>query len=143
MAQWLDGELYIIESQDGWYWPTHGIQKTKFDDWIKEARDADFHVSWMKLNKEQRAKYDEKKAAAFFKEMEGLPYGYHNMLFSWLDTPYNNLPPVLPGEFLMIAFSVLDRISPKMIDTFVGQALNKRLGTKGLDFRGLATEAAR
>jgi len=25
MALRFDGELYIIESQDGWYWPYHGI----------------------------------------------------------------------------------------------------------------------
>jgi hypothetical protein len=25
MAMWIDGELNIIESQDGWYWPKHGI----------------------------------------------------------------------------------------------------------------------
>ena len=25
MALRFDGELYIVESQDGWYWPTHGI----------------------------------------------------------------------------------------------------------------------
>lgn len=35
MAMWFpDGELYVVESQDGWYWPVHNIQKNKFDDWI-------------------------------------------------------------------------------------------------------------
>jgi len=34
MALRFDGELYIIESQDGWYWPVHGIQRNKWSDWI-------------------------------------------------------------------------------------------------------------
>jgi len=25
MAQWMDGHLYIVESQDAWYWPVHRI----------------------------------------------------------------------------------------------------------------------
>lgn len=25
MALRFDGELYIVESQDAWYWPTHGL----------------------------------------------------------------------------------------------------------------------
>jgi len=31
MALRMEGELYIVESQDGWYWPNHGIQKTKYN----------------------------------------------------------------------------------------------------------------
>jgi hypothetical protein len=30
MALRFDGELYVVESQDGWYWPVHGIQRNKF-----------------------------------------------------------------------------------------------------------------
>lgn len=26
----FDGELYIVESQDAWYWPVHRIQRTPF-----------------------------------------------------------------------------------------------------------------
>lgn len=34
MALRMDGELYIVESQDGWYWPNGGIQKNKWADWL-------------------------------------------------------------------------------------------------------------
>ena len=27
VCSWMDGELYVLESQDAWYWPKHGIQK--------------------------------------------------------------------------------------------------------------------
>lgn len=30
----FDGELYIIESQDAWYWPVHRIQRTLWKEWI-------------------------------------------------------------------------------------------------------------
>ena len=31
------GELYVVEIQSTWYWPTHGAQRTKFANWIKYA----------------------------------------------------------------------------------------------------------
>jgi hypothetical protein len=34
MALRFDGELYIVESQGGWYWPYQGIQRTKFSEWV-------------------------------------------------------------------------------------------------------------
>lgn len=30
----MDGELFITESQDAWYWPTHRIQRTPFKQWL-------------------------------------------------------------------------------------------------------------
>jgi len=30
VACWIDNELYILESQDGWYWPKRGIQRNKW-----------------------------------------------------------------------------------------------------------------
>jgi hypothetical protein len=34
MALRFDGELYIVESQAAWYWPTVNLQRTKWSDWI-------------------------------------------------------------------------------------------------------------
>ena len=34
MALRFDGELYIVESQDAWYWPTAGLQRTPYKKWI-------------------------------------------------------------------------------------------------------------
>jgi hypothetical protein len=87
MAMRFDGELHIIESQDGWYWPTHGLQRTPWDKWIKQAEDASFNVVWMPLSDESRTKFDTDKARAWFEQAEGLPYGYHNFLYGWVDTP--------------------------------------------------------
>jgi len=96
MALRFDGELYIIESQDGWYWPRKGIQRNKWSDWIKWAEDASFHVTHFPLNAEARSRFNEKAAQDFFFQTDGLPYGYHNFLFGWIDTPAKNWPPLLP-----------------------------------------------
>jgi hypothetical protein len=132
MALRFEGELYVVESQDGWYWPVHGIQRNKFADWIGWARNADFHVVHLPLSPAARAKFDEKKAQDFFFLTEGLPYGYHNFLFGWIDTPEDNWPPLLPSEFVPIVFSIFEQFSPSGADIFFDQAMNKRLNTVGL-----------
>lgn len=143
MALRFDGELYIIESQDGWYWPRHGIQRNKWSDWVQWARNADFHVTHMPLSPEARAKFNETAAQEFFYQTEGLPYGYHNFLFGWIDTAENNWPPLLPPAFVPIVFSILEDFIPNTTDIFITQALNMRLGTSGLNLKQVAGEAAR
>ena len=138
----FDGELYIVESQDAWYWPTPNLQRTKWADWIKQAEDASFSVSHLPMREEIRAKFDNKKATEFFYETEGLPYGYHNILYGWIDTPRDNLPPLLPNEFAPILFSIIEMISPTLAYNFFTEALNFRLGTTGLDIAGVAAAAA-
>jgi len=39
------------------------------------------------MKAEVRAKFNVTAAAEFFKSVEGVPYGYHNFLFGWLDIP--------------------------------------------------------
>jgi hypothetical protein len=54
VCSWIDGELYVLESQDAWYWPRGGIQKNKWDDWIQWARNADFNAVLLPLREEYR-----------------------------------------------------------------------------------------
>lgn len=68
MALRFDGELYVVESQDAWYWPFPNIQRNKFSDWIQYARNADYHVSHLPLKPEMRAKFNEEAANDFFFE---------------------------------------------------------------------------
>jgi hypothetical protein len=133
----MDGELYIVESQDAWYFPSHRIQRTRFDVWMEYAENCDFHVVHMPLSDEKRAQFNESAAIEWFYSVEGLPYGYHNFLFSWIDTPEKNLPPLLPNELVPIAFSILEKLDWNLTDTFFTQALNHRLGTEGLNIAGV------
>lgn len=62
MALRFDGELYVVESQDAWYWPQVNIQRTPYAQWIQWAENADFHVSHLPLNADARAKFNETAA---------------------------------------------------------------------------------
>lgn len=106
----VDGELCVVESQDGWYWPKHGIQRNKWSVWKKWANNAGFNVAVLPLTEESRKKFDVEKAAKFFKEMEGYPYGYHNFLFGWIDLAEGNLPPLLDKNLIMVVFSLIERL---------------------------------
>ena len=66
VCSWIDDELYVLESQDGWYWPKKGIQRNKWDDWIQWAHNADFNVALLPLREEYRQKMDFEKANAWF-----------------------------------------------------------------------------
>jgi len=142
MALRFDGELYVVESQDVWYWPTAGLQRTIWADWIKQAEEVDFHVSWLPLSPEIAEKFDEKAAQEFFFMTEGLPYGYHNFLYGWVDTPKDNWPPLMPNAAVPIVFSIMERIAPKQAFIFFTEALNKRLGTEGKNIGEIAMIAA-
>jgi hypothetical protein len=97
----------------------------------------------MPLSAAARAQFNETAAIEFFTSMEGLPYGFHNFLFGWIDTVEDNLPPLMPPGMLPIVMSILEDVLPKQADIFFGQSINKRLGTKGLNIKELAAEAAR
>ena len=142
MALRFEGELYVVESQDAWYWPTHGLQRTKWADWIKYAENASFNVTWHRLSADSRAKFDEKKANDFFFQTEGLPYGYHNFLYGWVDTANADWPPLLAKEFVPVMFKLIEDIDPKLAYNFFTEALNKRMGVDGKNISEMAALAA-
>ena len=63
----VDGVMSVVESQDGWYWPKHGIQRNDWETWKKWALNADFNVAVLPLSEESRNKFNVTKAAEFFK----------------------------------------------------------------------------
>jgi len=77
----------------------------------------------------RKKKFNETAAQEQFFEWQGLPYGFHVFFFSAFDTPNDNLPTLFPAEFFPIFFSLF---SPEVSDMMMGEALNNRLGTKGL-----------
>jgi len=143
VACWIDGELHVLESQDGWYWPKRGIQRNKWSTWIQWAHNADFNVAILPLKDEYRKNLDAAKALKWFESVEGLPYGYNNFLFSWIDTPNQNLPSYLDHETVILIFSILEKISRSVVDKIMGEALNMRLNTKGKLIHEVAYEAAK
>jgi hypothetical protein len=147
MTLWIEEngqrELYIVESQAGWYWPITGIQKTKFSEWIQLAENASFNVVVLPLRPEVQAQFNETAAYEWFKTVEGTPYGYHNFMFGWIDTPYSNMPPILQPELLTIALRAVEQVAPAAIANVFSLAINKRLGTQYLNIAELEVEAAK
>jgi hypothetical protein len=143
MALSMDhGELYVVESQHAGSRPDHNIQKNKYSDWIQYAKNCDFNVAVLPLSDEKRAQWNHTAALEFFNATEGLPYGYHNFLFGWIDTPEDNYPPLAPSTGVPVIFSVLDKLLPETIDIFYVQAMNKHLGIDGYNFDDMTAYAA-
>jgi len=67
-----------------------------------------------------------------------MPYGYHNFLFGWIDTPDQNFPAVADTNFLVVLLSIIEKLYAVPIKMVVSQALNKRLGTTDLTIAEMA-----
>jgi len=62
MALRFDGDLYVVEVIDAWYWPIKNIQRNKFSEWIKYAEEADYNLVYLPLSDEKRASFNETAA---------------------------------------------------------------------------------
>eukprot|EP00756_Hemistasia_phaeocysticola_P036574 Hpha_TRINITY_DN16649_c0_g12::TRINITY_DN16649_c0_g12_i1::g.182802::m.182802 len=125
------GDLFVHESTDKTaYWPNPNIQKTPFKEWIELARAADFQVVHLPLSAEARAKFNTTAALEWFRHVEGMPYGYHNFLWGWIDTEEGNLPFPLGWQLLEVAFGLIQKYEPAIAVKMWGEAFNKRVGTQ-------------
>jgi hypothetical protein len=138
----LDGEKYVVESQDGWYWPRQDIQRTPWKKWMEYAENADFNAAILPLKDEYREKFNQPAAEAWFKWMEGYPYGYHNFVYSWIDTPEHNWPSLMPIKLIPVLLDIIERIMPAAVNSIFTEGLNMRLGTRGLNIREITMEAS-
>jgi len=84
--------------------------------------------SYLPLKKEIADKFNETAARELFFEMEGVPYGYHNFMYGWVDTPEDNWPPLLPHHFVPILWSLVEAVDKPLADNMFTEALNLRLG---------------
>jgi len=85
-------------------------------------------------------------AIQFYKSVEGLPYGFHNLFTGWLDTAEGNYPVPLSSHltFLIMCFGeVLLQQTLGLGQTFdfFAQTMNHRLGTSGLNVVEVYMEA--
>lgn len=129
IAVWHEDELYVLESQDAWYWPTRSIQKTKWETWVRQAHDADFSVILLPLDDEHQALFDEQKAWDWFNHVAGLDYGFHNFVFGYTDTLNANWPEFIDIDFVMWGARLYEQIKPDDIRNVLTNAFNMRLGT--------------
>jgi hypothetical protein len=142
LCLWIDDELYVVEALAGPYAAKQGIQKNKFKQWIQWAKDADFNVILLPLKEEVRTKFNVNKAIEFFKSVEGLNYGFHNFIFSWLDTEKDNWPSWVDGDIIFTLGILFNRVTKSLANTIFGEGLNLRLGTNGLNVEEAILKAA-
>lgn len=125
MALWIENELYVIESADGGCWPFKGIQKNLYKDWIKYANNADYNVVVLKLRKDLRKLFNVNKVIEWYKSVEGLNYGYHNFLFTWIDDIEGNLPFKTDHSLIEFIFSYVNYFSSDLANKIFMKLLIK------------------
>lgn len=140
MAIWMEDskatkQLYVVESY------VNGIQKSLYNQWISSANKYNLCVVLMPLKGKYRRGFNETAAIAYIGSMLGSPYGWFNFLFGWLDTPKGNIAPPLDMEQLLLAFYVMEQVEPNKSRILLGEGLNKRLGSRGLDLMDLISLA--
>ena len=130
MALWIEDELYVIESTGDGFLPNNGgIMKTKYADWIQRMEATSENVAHLPLTPDMAKKFDAEKALAFFNSRQGLPYGNHNFLYGWVDTPDGDWPPLLAKEIVPVVFSLVEKIAPASAFEIFTAGLNLRLKT--------------
>ncbi|KAK4785543.1 hypothetical protein SAY86_002232 [Trapa natans] len=98
------------------------------------------HIALLPLHPDLRAKFNSTAAWEFARSMSGKPYGYHNMIFSWIDTVEDNYPPPLDAHLVVSVMSMWTRLQPSYAANMWNEALNKRLETEDLDLYGILEE---
>lgn len=90
------------------YWPQGNVQRTPYRTWLTWAAAAGYNVLYIPLRDEIAARYDAQKALAWFEGVEGLAYGYHSMLWGWVDTLRDNYPCLPPDYVRCLEWEVLE-----------------------------------
>jgi hypothetical protein len=116
VALWENGTLYVCESTGKTsYWSVNGVQRTPYREWIAKAQAAGFSVVHIPLSAESRKIFNEAAANAWFHSVDGLDYGWSNMLWGWVDTLKDNypcLPQYAAGEYCL-SWEAIETLFPQ------------------------------
>lgn len=133
-----EGKLFVLQSNE------NGIWKQPIADFWNE--NIFTSTVLLPLAPEYRAKFDQKKAWAWFKTVNGSPYGIHNMFFSFLDTPEDNWPQAITTDSWVAFLNMISQLKlpgENLADQIMGQAFNHRLGTQNLSFSEIIVETTK
>ncbi|KAL5656684.1 hypothetical protein ACJX0J_036003, partial [Zea mays] len=139
-----DGKLWVGESGNENEQGEDVIAILPWEEWWEfevTKDDSNPQIALLPLHPDLRAKFNETAAWIYAKSMEGKPYGYHNMIFSWIDTISDNYPPPLDAHVVASVMTVWSKLQPEYAANMWKEALNKRLGTKGLDLSEIIVES--
>ncbi|KAK4745806.1 hypothetical protein SAY87_012118 [Trapa incisa] len=96
-----EGKLWVGESGHENEQGEDIIAILPWDEWWEfelKKDDSNPHIALLPLHPDIRAKFNETAAWEYAKSVDGKPYGYHNMIFSWIDTIDGNYPPPLDAH---------------------------------------------
>ncbi|KAH0986921.1 hypothetical protein GBA52_014098 [Prunus armeniaca] len=116
-----------------------------WDEWWEfelNKDDSNPHIALLPLHPDIRAKFSETAAWEYARSMEGQSFGYHNVIFSWIDTIKDNYPPLWMLTWYHVAsvMTVWNNIQPAYAANMWNEALNKRLGTQNLSLPDILVE---
>ncbi|ERN19622.1 hypothetical protein AMTRI_Chr02g257250 [Amborella trichopoda] len=141
-----DGQLWVGESGHENEKGEDIIAIVPWEEWWEFEQtkdDSNPHIALLPLHPDVRAKFNESAAWEYARSMLGKPYGYHNMIFSWIDTIEDNYPPPLDAHLVASVMTMWNKIQPAYAANMWNEALNKRLGTEGLDLPEILVETER
>ncbi|CAH2040586.1 unnamed protein product [Thlaspi arvense] len=96
-----EGKLWVAESGNENEEGEDVIAVLPWDEWWDfelTKDDANPHIALLPLHPDVRAKFNETAAWEYARSMIGKPYGYHNIIFSWIDTIDGNYPPPIDAN---------------------------------------------
>ncbi|KAM3257318.1 hypothetical protein ACQJBY_049566 [Aegilops geniculata] len=95
-----NGDVWVAESGFENEKGEEIIAIVPWDEWWEMAlKDgSNPQIALLPLHPDIRSRFNESAAWDFARSMVGKPYGYHNMIFSWIDTIGDNYPPPLDAN---------------------------------------------
>ena len=88
VALWIDGELNICESTGD------GVQCNPYEFFLNRSDTC--QMIHAPLSAASREKFNATAAYEWFKTVDGLAYGFHTLLWTWIDTETQNFPCTAP-----------------------------------------------
>ncbi|XP_019249828.1 PREDICTED: uncharacterized protein LOC109228993 isoform X2 [Nicotiana attenuata] len=128
-----EGKLWVGESGNENDKGEDVIALLPWEEWWEfelSKDDSNPHIALLPLHPDLRAKFNETAAWEYAKSMDGQPYGYHNLIFSWIDTIDGNYPSPLDAHLVASVMTVWNQLQPAYASNMWNEALNKRLGTQ-------------
>lgn len=138
-----EGKLWVAESGHENEEGEDVIALLPWEEWWEfelAKDDSNPHIALLPLHPDLRAKFNETAALEYAKSLDGQIYGFHNMIFSWIDTINKNYPPPLDANLVASVMTIWNHMQPEYAANLWNEALNKRLGTEGLDLPEILVE---
>ncbi|XP_039116233.1 uncharacterized protein LOC120251683 [Dioscorea cayenensis subsp. rotundata] len=139
-----EGKLWVAESGNENDKGEDIIALLPWEEWWDfelNKDDSNPQIALLPLHPAIRAKFNTTAAWEYAKSMSGKPYGYHNMIFSWIDTIKGNYPPPLDAHVVASVMTMWNNVQPDYAANMWNEALNKRLETKDLSLPEIIVES--